>query len=304
MRPFLFALAAAAFCACSSSESATPPAGPAPTIVEAPIDDAAAPVSDAAPPAVISKGCNVAPLNVGAVTKKTTTAAGQARTYHLSVPAGLTMNQPAALVFTLHGASDTAPQNMRDWFAVEGQMPGALFAYPQALPRTRKDGTGGLVTRWDLYGNEDTAFFDAMLTDIADAYCVDRARVFVTGFSSGGNFSQNLACLRRKDVKGMAVVAGPGPYTDNCGGAMPVWITHDTNDDTLPIADARDSRDFWASQNGCGTNAWSPVAGRPECQRNTSCAAGSPLVYCETSGVGHQVPPYAAAAIGSFFLGK
>jgi polyhydroxybutyrate depolymerase len=288
--------------ACSSSDAkptdATPNAAPASAL----LDDASAPEPspDAATSKAPSKGCGIAPADAGAVTKTTILAASKTRTYHLSVPAGLPKGQLAPLVFVLHGASDTAPENMRDWFAVEAEMPGALFVYPQALPRTRADGTGGNVPRWDLDGNEDLAFFDAMLGAISDGYCVDRAQVFVTGFSSGGNFSQQLACLRQKDVKGMAVVAGPGPFSDPCGGAVPVWMTHDVKDDTLPIADARSSRDFWAAEDGCATSTWTAVAGQPECRRNTSCSKGS-LVYCETTGVGHAVPPFAAASIGAFF---
>ena len=300
----IWALAVLGACSGSSSDASSP-AAPAPTIAETRLDDAgapdAAPAKDATAPVATSKGCGVSPANVGAVTKRTTTAAGKARTYHLSVPAGLVTKQAAPLVFALHGASDTAPENMRDWFGVEGQMSGAIFVYPRALPRTRKDGSGGLVTRWDLVGDEDTAFFDAILADVANEYCVDRAHVFVTGFSSGGNFSQQLACLRQKDVKGMGVVSGPGPFSETCGGAVASWMTHDTDDDTLPVADARSSRDFWAVQNGCGKSTWAAVAGRPQCKRNTSCSSGSPLVYCETSGVGHQVPEYAVKAIGDFF---
>ena len=300
----LLPMSLAALAACSSNAPSSPAAAPsavepAPSGEDGSTD--AGPGKDATPPATVSKGCTVAPANTGTRTKKTTNAAGKARTYHLSVPAGLVTKQSAPLVFVLHGASDTAPENMRDWFGVEGEMSGALFVYPQALPRTRQDGSGGLVTRWDLSGDEDTAFFDAILGDVSNDYCVDRGHVFVTGFSSGGNFSQHLACLRQKDVKGMAVVAGPGPFSDTCGGAVSTWMTHDTNDDSLPVANARSSRDFWASENGCGKTTWAAVAGRPECQRNTSCSSGSPLVYCETSGVGHQVPDYAPAAIGAFF---
>jgi polyhydroxybutyrate depolymerase len=291
--------------ACSSAPGeATVPSTP-PVIAETPLGDdagtdAGAP-ADAAPAAGPSKGCRVAPANVGATTTLSTTANGAARVFHLSVPRGLVLGQPAPLVFVLHGASDTNPAKMKEWFGVEGHVAGALVAYPQALPRTRKDGSGGLVTRWDLYGDDDTTFFDAMLEDLAAAYCVDRARVFVTGFSSGGNFSQQLACVRAKDVKGMAVVAGPGPYSDTCGGAVPAWMTHDTGDETLPVADARSSRDFWATQNGCGKASWAAVPDRPECQRNAACTSGQPLVYCESTGVGHGVPDYAAAAIGAFF---
>jgi polyhydroxybutyrate depolymerase len=218
------------------------------------------------------------------------------------VPAGAKPKQALPVVFVLHGATDTAPENMRDWFGVEGKLTTpSLAVYPLALARTRSDGTGGNVTRWDLSGNDDLAFFDAMLAEIEAEYCVDRAHVFVTGFSSGGNFSQHLACERQKDVKGMAVVAGPGPFSDTCGGAVPAWMTHDKNDDALPVADARSSRDFWAAENGCKTAAWTAVSGRPECQRNTSCPSGEPLVYCETSGVGHDVPAFAVDEIGAFF---
>jgi polyhydroxybutyrate depolymerase len=278
----------------------------APTTAETtvPADDAGAPAppaNDAAPPAIVSKGCAIAPASTGAIAKKTTTAAGKARAYHLAVPAGAKTKQPLPLVFVLHGAGDTAPENMRDWFAVESKLQGALAVYPQALERTRSDGSGGKVTRWDLSGNDDLAFFDAMLTEVADGYCVDRAHVFVTGFSSGGNFSQHLACNRQKDVKGMAVVSGPGPFSSSCGGAVPVWMTHDANDDTLPVKDARSSRDFWATENGCQKATWTPVPNRPECKTNTSCPSGEPLVYCETTGVGHDVPKFAVESIGGFF---
>ncbi len=99
----------------------------------------------------------------------------------------------------------------------------------------------------------------------------------------------------------MAVVAGPGPFVDTCGGAVPAWMTHDVNDDTLPVKDARDSRDFWAAQNGCGKATWAEVAGRPECNRNTACGAGNAVDYCETTGVGHDIPKFATSAIAEFF---
>ena len=311
MRSPLFFLAAAASLAlvlasgCSGSETSSP-AAPAPTTnaAQVPEDDAGATDrADAAPtPDPGTKGCAIAPKAAGTFAARTLSAAGKTRTYHLAVPASAQPKQALPLVFVLHGATDTAPENMRDWFGVEGKITTpSLAVYPLALERTRADGSGGLVTRWDLSGNEDLAFFDAMLAEIEADYCVDRAHVFVTGFSSGGNFSQHLACERQRDVKGMAVVAGPGPFSDACGGAVPAWMTHDKNDDALPVADARSSRDFWAAQNGCKTASWAAVSGRPECQRNTSCPAGEPLVYCETSGVGHDVPSFAVDEIGTFF---
>lgn len=294
--------------ACTGTET-TPAASNVPTTTDTTVEaDAAAPeqpadVGAAPRPDTGTKGCALAPQGAGSFTKKTVTAGGNTRAYHLAVPAGATTRQALPLVYVLHGAGDTSPQNMREWFGVEGKMPSALAVYPQALARTRSDGTGGNIPRWDLSGNDDLAFFDAVLAELSDTYCVDRAHVFVTGFSSGGNFSQHLACLRQKDVKGMAVVAGPGPFSDGCGGAVPAWMTHDANDDALPVSDARSSRDFWAEENGCSKSTWSALPGRPECKTNTSCDAGEPLVYCETTGVGHAVPDFAIGAIGEFFTG-
>lgn len=298
-------LAAVAFSACSS---ASPSSSASPTPVDpATVDEDAGttppapppPPADAGPKDTTTKGCGVTPTGVGAVTAKQTTAAGKSRTYHLSVPVAYADAHAHSLVFVLHGATDTTPENMKDWFPVEAGMPTALFVYPQALVRTRPDGSGGSVTRWDLTGPDDLPFFDTMLQEISDAYCIERTQVFVTGFSSGGNMAHQLACLRQADVRAFAPVAGPGPFSDPCGGAVATWMTHDVNDDALPVADARDARDFWAGLNGCGAT-W--VAGsRAECKVNTSCPAGTPMTYCESTGVGHNIPDYAAGDIAAFF---
>lgn len=293
---------AAALLACS----ATAPNAPRTSEITIPADDAGGPTSEDDAGRATSRGCSVAPSgDAGSRVTKQTTAASKKRTYHVTVPASASANPvtsaPMPVVFVLHGAGNTEAESLADWYNVSVTMPNALAVYPQALARTRSDGSGGNVTRWDLSGNDDLVFFDVMLTELADSYCVDRDRVFVTGFSSGGNFSQHLACNRHDSVKGMAVVAGPGPFSDTCNGAVPVWMTHDTNDDTLPIGDARASRDFWAAANGCTKSSWSAVAGRPECKRNTSCPSNEPLVYCETSGIGHDMPGFAIPAIGAFF---
>jgi polyhydroxybutyrate depolymerase len=298
-------LAAAAACSTTSSSSPdqTPPETPAD--VPANVDEAGAPKpppapqKDAGDPDASSAGCGKTASGAGAVTAQTLTSGGNERTFHVSVPSAYDQNHRHPLLFVLHGAGDTNPENMKDWFPVEGNMPPSIAVYPQALHRTRKDGSGGDIPRWDLEGDEDLVFFDAMLATLGDAYCIDRAKVFVTGFSSGGNFSHQLGCLRQKSLNAIAPVEGPGPFVSTCEGPITVWMTHDVNDDVLPIADARDSRDFWAQTNGCG-NTWTPDT-RPECKKNTGCTSGKSVTYCETTGVGHNVADFAAATVGAFF---
>jgi polyhydroxybutyrate depolymerase len=294
--------------ACSSTDSASdaPPAQ-TPTDTPANVDEAGAPKpppppKDAGNPDASSAGCGKSATGVGAVTKTTVAAGGKQRTYHVSVPSAYDANARHSLLFVLHGAGDEFPENMKDWFPVEGAMPNTIGVYPQALHRTRKDGSGGDIPRWDLEGDEDLVFFDAMIAAIGDALCIDESRVFATGFSSGGNFSHQLGCLRQKSFRAIAPVEGPGPFVSTCDGPMAVWMVHDVNDDTLPVADARDSRDFWAQTNGCGTT-WTPGS-RAECKTNAACTSGKSVTYCETTGVGHNVVDWAPAAVGAWLASQ
>ena len=270
---------------------------PAPTPSEEPAPPVEAPKPDPLPAkAKQSPGCNASPTSkLGAITKR---ALGD-RVYHLALPSSYDATKPRPLVFVFHGAGDTEPETMHDWFPIAKDMSSAIFVYPQALPRTRSDGSGGKIPRWDLSGDDDLKLFDAIVTDVGASHCVDQARIFTTGFSSGGNFSQNLACLRQDTLRAFAVVAGPGPFATKCKGAIAAWMTHDVNDDALPVSGARSSRDFWSETNGCGSS-WSSDA-LPDCQRNTTCTSSQPVVYCETKGTGHGVPAFATPAIAQFF---
>ena len=228
-------------------------------------------------------------------------AAGKSRTFTVSIPERYDPAHAYALVVVHHGAGDTDAASMRDWF-VEEKAFEAVYVYPQALPRTRADGSGDDIPRWDLDGNEDLSFFDALVTDVLASSCVDTKRVFASGFSSGGNFAQQLGCLRANTLRAFATVAGPGPFTDKCGGPMPAWMTHDVDDDALPVEGARESRDFWAAHDSCGTTTWSKASMLPsDCTTNTGCPASTPIVYCETKGVGHDMPSFAPKAIATFF---
>lgn len=295
--------------ACSSSSSSSPseaPPGAAPnqaTVTDGGGAPEAPPATDAGAADASSAGCGKVASGVGAVTAEKVTAGGKPRDFHLSIPDGYRPDVRYPVVFVFHGAGDTSPENMKDWFPVESSMGApAIGVYPQALARTRSDGSGGDVPRWDLEGDEDLVFFDAMLAAIGDAYCVDRGRVFATGFSSGGNFSHQLGCLRQRSLRAIAPVEGPGPFVPTCDGPIAVWMTHDVNDDVLPIADARDARDFWAKTDGCGST-WTKDSSTALCQINASCTQSTQVVYCETSGVGHAVADFAPAAVGRFFAG-
>jgi polyhydroxybutyrate depolymerase len=300
--PLAFGALAAA---CSSPSTEVPNGAPATASSVVPVSDAGSFVdrdaSDGAPPSTRSPGCGKTVSLLGLSPKRTLVAAGKTREYYTSFPAGYDAEVPYPVVFVLHGATDVRPETQRDWFPVEKHTPPAIFVYPQALVRTRPDGTGDAVTRWDLDGDDDLSFVDAMLTTLEAEACVARDRAFATGFSSGGNFAQQLGCKRQRAFRAIAPVSGPGPFAKTCDGPVAVWMTHDVDDQALPVSGARASRDFWIRQNGCQkTLVQEP---EPECKRATGCPSNAPVITCESSGQGHAVVPYAAERIGRFFQG-
>ncbi|HQY63215.1 MAG: hypothetical protein IPF92_01925 [Myxococcales bacterium] len=289
-----FALAFA-LVACSSPSTA-------PTPVEAPAVAASAPDAGPdteAPAPPPSPGCGIVPPRTGLLAKQTLSVSGKARELYVSLPATYQPARGYPVVLVFHGASDTRPEAQREWFGVEKAAPPAIFVYPQALPRTRADGTGGSVTRWDLDGDEDLGFVDAILAELSATYCVEPNLAFATGFSSGGNFAQQLGCKRRSALRAIGAVSGPGPFSTKCDGPLAVWMTHDVDDNALPVAGARSSRDFWIKKNGCGAElVQEPQA---ECKRAVGCPADAPVIYCESKGVGHAVAGYAPKAVADFF---
>jgi poly(3-hydroxybutyrate) depolymerase len=239
-----------------------------------------------------TQGCG----DVGAPTGNMTGSvqvAGETRTYVLSVPNSYDPNIALPIVFAWHGRGGDGAL-ARLYFGVEGQSNGqAIFVYPD----------GGIVqggqTGWDLTttGN-DVAFFDAMLADLSQTYCVDEGRVFSTGHSFGGYFSNTLGCARANVLRAIAPVAGGGPFGGGCSGAVAAWITHGSADTTVPLSQGEGSRDHWQTENGCGSTTMA-VSPSP-CVAYDGCQSGADLHWCEHTG-GHMWPSFAAAAIWDFF---
>jgi poly(3-hydroxybutyrate) depolymerase len=215
------------------------------------------------------------------------------RSYVLSVPASYDAEVALPLVFAWHGrGGDGALAKL--YFGVEEQAAGqAIFVYPDGL-EVMGGGSG-----WDLTsGGIDVALFDAVLTDISERYCVDATRIFSTGHSFGGYFSNSLGCARGDVLRAIAPVAGGGPFGGGCTGAVAAWITHGTNDPTVVLTQGEGSRDHWLSANSCDVTS-APVTPSP-CEAYSGCQAGADLHWCEHPG-GHEWPSFAAAAIWGFF---
>jgi poly(3-hydroxybutyrate) depolymerase len=238
-----------------------------------------------------SPGCGKAPPATG-ISDQTIDVGGQGRDYVLAVPEGYDPEKAHALVFVFHGLGDSA-KNMQRAFALEGAAGAeAIVVYPMGLP-TSLGGAG-----WDLaIGGKDVKLFDTLRDAMTKSLCIDEGRVFSTGFSFGGFFSNALGCVRGDRLRAIAPISGSGPNA-TCTGKIAVWLTHGTADGIVPYASGESTRDFWTAANGCA--ATTAPASPGNCVAFDGCEEAYPVHWCEHAGV-HQPPPYAREGIWGFF---
>ncbi len=159
----------------------------------------------------------------------------------------------------------------------------------------------------------DLEYFDAVLAEVESRYCIDKANVYVHGYSSGAWLTYMLGCARAGIVRGIAtsqggsrltrpactgpiaaiLSAGNDPANDNPIGPLDPNSSEAKSLDSLGSAAARDDI---LKRNGCtdltATKPWDPTY--PTCVQYTSCPAAYPVVWCPING-GHD---YAPAPLG------
>jgi polyhydroxybutyrate depolymerase len=220
------------------------------------------------------------------------TVSGTDRTYYVYLPSGYSSSQQYPLVFQFHPMGGTAEQAIN--------MPGirsnftAIYVTPQGL-------TSNGSTGWANTNGVDIAFTKSMIDYVEANWCVDKARIFSTGFSYGGMMSFAVGCEMSDVFRAIAPMSG-ALYSDfNCRGTGPaiaMWGSHGLSDNVVPIADGRTARDRILQQNHCGSTTTS-VDPSP-CVAYQGCDSGYPATWCEFDG-GHAIPSFASSAIVTFF---
>jgi poly(3-hydroxybutyrate) depolymerase len=217
---------------------------------------------------------------------------GVARTYILDVPSGYDGTTPLPLVFAFHGAT-TSGELFRSRFygnLLSTMSDAAILVHPDAL---------GDPTAWN--DEVDVPFFDALLASLEATACVDQARVFATGHSSGGFFTNTLGCQRGDVLRAIAPVSAGGPFTfggGGCSGEVAVWLAHAENDETVSFDLGVASRDRWLEANGCSDTS-AAVEPAP-CVEYAGCSSGLPVRWCVYDD-GHNWPAFGPEGIWGFF---
>lgn len=198
-----------------------------------------------------------------------------ARPYDTTIPADYSDKKTWPLLVLLHGYSASgAAQELLFGLGREASRLGYLFALPDGTVDT--DGKrfwNATDACCDLgkTGVDDVAYIDALITDMAARYSVDKKRVFLVGHSNGGFMSYRMACDRSERIAAFVSLAGANfADTTRCKPSEPVAAlqVHGDMDTAVPyqggtngmrtVPSAQQSVAFFAQLGGCSTT---PVAG-------------------------------------------
>jgi polyhydroxybutyrate depolymerase len=215
-----------------------------------------------------------------------------ARKYILRLPTSYDGKKPWPVIFAFHGAGgqDATVFDTKFGFrAANGEK--AVLVFGEALPRPQ----GGRSWMVDTAAN--MAYMDALIAWLKDNVCIDSSRLFATGQSSGGYFSQTLGCQRGHVMRAVAPSSGGIRDFVNCMGNPGVWMSHGKTDSGT-AKDVADAKAYWLEHKKC-TTMTKPVDPSP-CVEYQGCADGVPFVFCEHPG-GHPWPDYATKGVWTFF---
>ncbi|HOY69777.1 MAG TPA: hypothetical protein PL131_00745 [Methylotenera sp.] len=234
---------------------------------------------------VHSAGCGIKHIGTNKFKATQLTIQDQTRNYHLHVPAGYNPERAYPLIFLFHGYGGNG-------------LSGGLGIEHNAKGNALIVGADGLNNQWNQSTKEnDLHFFDTMLETISSQYCVDKNRVFSYGFSMGGYFTNLLACERGNVLRASASIAG-GPRGNDCKGKVAAWFLHDTDDKAINISQGIAARDKAIATNGCSQETIELENG---CVQYQGCQE-TPIVWCQTSGFGHDIRgDVAPARVWKFF---
>jgi polyhydroxybutyrate depolymerase len=267
-------------------------------------------------PPMPSAGCGMpASQNLASYIRHNITVKGTGRIYDLYLPTGYDPARAYPLIFTAHGCDGSIPFHIENVTKTN-----AVIVAPRSLSSQRSGqtyGGGCFDTGPGSSSLTEVDYFDVMIADVEAKTCVDKARVFMQGHSSGSWLSHLLGCARggvgtgpSGGLRGQGNTAGGTPVIPPCTGPIAAILAHDMQDDqnAFPLGVA--ARDRILKTNGCSmteTKPWdyddNPATPSP-CVAYQGCMPGFPVVWCPTSGKGHsdQVgPPFAGLSTIGFW---
>jgi polyhydroxybutyrate depolymerase len=234
------------------------------------------------------------------------------RTFWLHVPPTYAKTKSIPLVLVFHGGEGQPQQIERHTgFSDLADREGFIVAYPEGIDKHWNDG------RENAPRVNDVAFVTALIEDVARSFNVDRKRIYATGISNGGMFSQRLGCELSGTIAAIASVAAtmPDALRARCNPSRPISVLmiHGTDDPLIPyrggamargtmggnVLSAPDAIRFWVAHNKCAPTPATLELGfdrdpkdgtRVEGESYDHCTANVEVELVTVVGGGHTLP--------------
>jgi poly(3-hydroxybutyrate) depolymerase len=231
---------------------------------------------------------------------------GTMREYILRVPDDYEPNRPYRLIFGWHQLAGSAESIAnRGYYGLEEPSAGqAILVAPDGLVGNDNGDRG-----WWNNDGEDVDFYRAMLDRFDSELCIDRNRIFSTGFSFGAMFSFTLACT--PDSMTRAIAPQAGSAFGGCGNAtQPVAVLAFVGVNDSLLSGHRQAVNTFVERNGCSGEpiempmSWCDGLDTNNlpcvCVNYQNCDQTYPVISCEYEA-GHTFAPNSGDTIWEFF---
>gem|GEM_PF-6626044 len=167
------------------------------------------------------------------------------RTMLVYAPKELPENRPLLVSFSGMNMNDGAQADGAKFWMVADTAK-FLVVYPNPV---------NPANSWDMTGTTDLDFFSAIVDKMYDLYKIDKKRVYISGFSWGGNFCYRVANNLADKVAAMGPTMGhsygPNPNVAISSHPMPIIQFTGIYDDVFKMEYVQPVLDKWIERNGC-----------------------------------------------------
>jgi polyhydroxybutyrate depolymerase len=168
------------------------------------------------------------------------------RTYIVHVPQNYNADNPAPLMFAIHGIGGDAESTQHfTGFDELSEEQGYIVVYPNSYDGFWGDGCNCQYV--ELIGIDDVKFIDYLVDKMKNEYNIDTNRIYAWGWSQGGIFVNQLACRRSEVFAAFASYVGTMrlPIASACFPKKPVnMVMFNGTDDQDVYWDGLPSTEF------------------------------------------------------------
>jgi len=146
---------------------------------------------------------------------------------------------------------------------------------------------------------DDAAFTEALVQWAKENTCTDSSKVFATGFSNGGSYSNWLGCNKAHLFRAVAPISGDDPsLMSSCAPSKPISyisMCGSADDEAKCQLSFGDTAKHWSQMMACSGDGpgGAPVVFRmsatSRCTQWSHCKDGNFVEYCTSEGLPHNV---------------